>query len=119
MSMETAAPDPVAATAMVWIGLLLVSLVINFTAIIVALHVWGARPERSEGQSLRGYALVLVAAGFLILGSVLEVAGIFRLRTSALEAFAKAATSALLPIAFGVFAYAVYRRRPSAPGRSG
>jgi hypothetical protein len=106
-------PDPFAATAIVWIGLLLISFAINATAIVVALHVWAARPERSDGAVTPiGYVLVLVAAGVLALATALEVFGTFVLPGSATETFAKSATLGQLPVAFGIFAYAVYRRRP-------
>jgi di/tricarboxylate transporter len=106
-------PDPFAATAIVWIALLLVSFAVNSTAIVIAIHVWASRPERSEDAATPiGYVLVLVAAGLLALATALEVFGAFVLPGSAMETFAKSATLGLLPIAFGVFAYAIYRRRP-------
>jgi hypothetical protein len=113
-------PDPFAVTTIVWIGLLLVSFAINATAIVVAIHVWAAKPERAEGERTPiGYVLVLVAAGVLALATALEVLAAVVLPPSAMETFAKAATLGQLPIAFGVFAYAVYRRRPPVSGQPG
>jgi hypothetical protein len=113
-------PDPFAATTIVWVGLLLVSFAINATAIVVAIHVWAAKPERAEGKRIPvGYVLVLVAAGVLAVATALEVLGAVVLPPSAMETFAKSATLGQLPIAFGVFAYAVYRRRPPARDQTG
>src|SRR6185369_13435754 len=109
----TSAPDPLASTAIVWIGLLLVSFAITSTAIIVALYVWSARPERSDGTSTpMGYALALGAACLLAVATVVEIAATFFVPGSALETLAIGATVAQLPVAFGIFAFAIYRRRP-------
>ena len=116
--MASSAPDPLASTAIVWVALLLVSFAINFTAIIVALYVWSARPERiDDAPTPVGYLLVLVAAGVLALATVAEIVGTFLVPGTALETFAIGATIAQLPIAFGVFAYAIYRKRPPANAR--
>ena len=112
--MSSSAPDPLASTAIVWIGLLLVSFAINFTAIIVAIFVWSVRPERADDvPTPLGYVLVLAAACLLAVATVAEVVGTFVVPGSALETFAIGATVAQLPIAFAVFAYAIYRRRPA------
>ncbi len=113
MEPTTSAPDPLASTSIVWVGLLLISFAINFTAVVVALYVWSARPERpDEGRTPIGYVLVVVAAAVLVLATVLEVAGVFLVPSSKLETFSVRATLGQLPIAFAVFAYAIYRRRP-------
>jgi hypothetical protein len=105
-------PDPVTSTAIVWIGLLIFSLILNAGAIVVAIRVWATKAERSEGERAPlGDVLVLVGAGVLAVGSALEVIGALVLSGFAMENFAKYATLALLPVAFGVFAYAVYGRR--------
>jgi hypothetical protein len=113
-------PDPFATTAIVWVVLLLVSFTINAGAIVVAIYLWATRPKYSEGERTpMGYVLVLSAAVFLALATALEVLGAFVLSGFAMETFAKAVTLGLLPIAFGIFAYAIYRRRPPETGPSG
>jgi hypothetical protein len=105
----TSAPD----TVIVWIALLLVSFAINFTAIVVAIYLWGVRPEPSDDSPARaGYVVVLALAALLAVATVLEVIGTIVLPTSAIETLSIGATLGQLPISFAVFAFAIYRRRP-------
>jgi hypothetical protein len=115
MESAASAPGPADATAPVWVGLLLVSFAINFTAIVVALHLWAVRPEPSEhARTPMGYVLALAAAALLAVATILEGVAIFHVQSSAMERFATSATLAQLPIAFAVFAYSIYRKRPPA-----
>ena len=114
MELAHTAPDPSAVETTIGVAFVLLASAISIVAVIVGVVVWLSRPDRlPDARAPIGYTLVLAASVLLVLTTATTVLGSFALMRSTIEPFGTFALAGQLPIAFAVFAYAIFRARPA------
>jgi hypothetical protein len=114
MELAHTAPDPSAVETTIGVAFVLLASAISIAAIIVGVVVWLSRPDPlPEARAPIGYTLVLAASVLLVLTTATTILGSFALMRSTIEPFGSFALAGQLPIAFAVFAYAIFRERPT------